>query len=72
MAYLSAEKADSDMSGIVLLGLTPGLLCELVLKDEFTFQIPALEIFPKTWGQSYIIKDMDVCQGFSNPYPLQT
>ena len=28
--------------------LSPGLLCELVLKDEFTFQIPALEIFPKT------------------------
>ena len=21
-----------------------------VLKDEFTFQIPALEIFRKTWG----------------------
>ena len=21
-----------------------------VLKDEFIFQIPALEIFPKTWG----------------------
>ena len=30
--------------------LSPGLLCELVLKDEFTFQIPALEIFPKTGG----------------------
>ena len=30
--------------------LSPGLLCELVLKDEFTFQIPALEIFPKTRG----------------------
>ena len=30
--------------------LSPGLLCELVLKDEFTLQIPALEIFPKTRG----------------------
>ena len=30
--------------------LSLGLLCELVLKDEFTFQIPALEIFPKTRG----------------------
>ena len=30
--------------------LSPGLLCELVLKDEFTVQIPALEIFPKTLG----------------------
>ena len=42
-----------------------------VLKDEFTFQIPALEIFPKTWGgggQSYIIEDMDVRQGFSNHF----
>ena len=28
--------------------LSPGLLCELVLKDQFTFQMPALEIFPKT------------------------
>ena len=30
--------------------LSPGLLRELVLKDEFTFQIPALEIFQKTRG----------------------
>ena len=46
--------------------LSPGLLCELVLKDEFTFQIPALEIFPKSrggGGHSYIIEDMDVRQG---------
>ena len=46
---------------LILVGLTPGLLCELVLKDEFTFQIPALEIFPKTWGgggQSYIISQL--------------
>ena len=52
--------------------LSPGLLCELVLKDEFTFQIPALEIFPKTrGGHSYIIEDMDdVRQGFSNHYPF--
>ena len=53
--------------------LSPGLLCELVLKDEFTFQIPALEIFPKTrrgGGHSYIIEDMDVYQGFSNHYPF--
>ena len=52
--------------------LSPGLLCELVLKDEFTFQIPALEIFPKTrgGGHSYIIEDMDVSQGFSNHYPF--
>ena len=52
--------------------LSPGLLYELVLKDEFTFQIPALEIFPKTrgGGHSYIIEDMDVSQGFSNNYPF--
>ena len=30
--------------------LSSGLLCELVLKDEFTFQIPALEILTKTRG----------------------
>ena len=30
--------------------LSPGLLCELVLKDEVTFQVNALEIFPKTGG----------------------
>ena len=37
------------MSGIdfAMSDFSPGLLCELVLKDEFTFQIPALEIFPK-------------------------
>ena len=29
---------------------SPGLLCELVWKDEFTFQIPALEVFPKPRG----------------------
>ena len=28
--------------------LSPGLLCELVLKDKFTIQIPAVEIFSKT------------------------
>ena len=28
--------------------LSPGLLSEVVLKDEYTFQIPALEIFAKT------------------------
>ena len=52
--------------------LSPGLLCELVLNDEFTFQIPALEIFPKIreGGHSYIIEDMDVSQGFSNHYPF--
>ena len=40
------------MSGIDLARseLSPGQLCELVLKDEFTFQIRALEIFPKTRG----------------------
>ena len=40
------------MSGIDFAGsdISPGLNCELVLKDEFTFQIPALEIFPKTRG----------------------
>ena len=49
-----------------------GLLCELVLKDELTFQIAALEIFPKTrgGGHSYIIEDMDVRQGSSNHYPF--
>ena len=43
-----------------------------MLKDEVTFQIPALEIFPKTrgGGHSYIIEDMDVRQGFSNHYPF--
>ena len=50
--------------------LSPGLLCEFVLKDEFTFQIPALEIFPKNQGggHSHIIEDMDVPQEFSNHY----
>ena len=61
------------MSGIDFAGsdLSPGLLCELVLKDEFTFQIPALEIFLKTQGggHSYIIKDVDVRQTLT---PLQT
>ena len=53
--------------------LSPGLRCELVLKDEFTFQIPALEIYSqKPGGHSYIMEDMDVRQGFSNPYPLQS
>ena len=52
---------------------SPALLCEPVLKDEFTFQIPALEIFPKSRGEhSCIIEDMDVLQRFTNPYPLQT
>ena len=52
--------------------LSPGFLRELVLKEEFTFEIPALEIFPKTrgGGHSYLIKDMDVRQGFSNHYPF--
>ena len=55
--------------------LSPGLLCELVLRDEFPFQIPALEIFPKTrrkggGGHSYIIENMDMRQGFSNHYPF--
>ena len=51
MAYFSAEKSGLGIyRALILLGLTPGLLCELVLKDEFTFQIPALEIFPKTQG----------------------
>ena len=61
----SIDFATSDSS--------PGLLCELVLKDEFTFEIPALEIFPKNsggGGHSYIIEDMDVRQGFSNHYPF--
>ena len=45
MAYFLAEKADSEyvgrMSGIDFArsDLSPDLLCELVLKDEFTFQI---------------------------------
>ena len=34
---------------------SPVLLCELVLKDEFTFQIPALEIFPEAWGWGILI-----------------
>ena len=54
--------------------LSSDLFCELVLKDEFTFQIPALRIFPKTRGRgghSSIIEDIDVRQGFSN-HPLQT
>ena len=46
------KKRTRNMSGIDFArsDLSPGLLCELVLKDEFTFQIPALEIFPKTLG----------------------
>ena len=46
------KKRTRNMSGIDFArsDFCPGLLCELVLKDEFTFQIPALEIFPKTRG----------------------
>ena len=62
------------MSGIDFAGsdLSPGLLCEFVLKNEFTFQIPALEIFPKTRGEggTNIVEDMDVRQGFSYHYPF--
>ena len=32
--------------------LSPSLFCEFVLKDEFTFHIPALKIFPKTHHQT--------------------
>ena len=59
--------------------LSLGLLCELVLKDEFTFQISASEIFPKTWGggHSYIIEDMELriwmcVRDFQTITPLQT
>ena len=38
------------MSGIDFARSDSRFACELVLKDEFTFQIPALEIFPKAWG----------------------
>ena len=62
------------MSGIDFAGsdLSPGWLCEVVLKDEYTFQIPALEIFPKTGegGHSYIIADMDVRSGIFKPLPF--
>ena len=53
--------------------LSPGLLCELVLKDEFTFQIPALEILTKTrGGHSYIIEDMVCVRDFQTITPWQT
>ena len=51
-----------------------------MLKDEYTFQIPALEILPKTreGGHSYIMAEMDVRQAFEDQNfgkildPLQT
>ena len=75
MAYFSAEKRTRNISGtdFARSDLSPGLLCEFVLKGEFTFEIPVLEISPKTGGgHSYIIEDMNVRQGLTNPYPLQT
>ena len=53
--------------------LSPGLLCELVLKDEFTFQIPALEIFPKTrrGGGALLYNRGYGCEsGIFKPLPL--
>ena len=52
--------------------LSPGLLRELVLKDSLLFKYLLLKYSQKPGGYSYIIEDMDVRQGFSNPYPLQT
>ena len=50
---------------------SPGLLCELVLKDEFTFQIPALEIFPKTRGGALLYNLGYGCaSGIFKPLPL--
>ena len=60
------------MSGIDFAGsdLSPGLLCELVLKDKFTFQIPALEIFLKTRGGGGALLYNQGRGCASNPYPF--
>ena len=52
--------------------LSPGLLCELVLKDEFTFQIPALEIFPITRGGALLYNRGYGCASgiFKQNYPF--
>ena len=53
---------------------SPGLLCELVLENEFTFQIPALEIFPKTrrgGGGAFLYNRGYGCaSGIFKPLPL--
>ena len=61
------------MSGIdfAMFDSSPGLLCELVLKDEFTFEIPALEIFPKTRGGAFLYNRGYGCaSGIFKPLPL--
>ena len=53
--------------------LSPGLLCELVLKDEFTFQIPALEISTKTRGGGGALlynRGYGCASGIFRPLPL--
>ena len=52
--------------------LPPGLLCELVLKDEFTVQIPALEILTKTRGGGALLYNQGYgcASGIFKPLPL--
>ena len=52
--------------------MSPGLLCELVLKEEFTFQIPTLEIFPKTGGGGALpyYRGYGCASGIFKPLPL--
>ena len=52
--------------------LSPGLLCEVVLKDEFTFQIPALEILTKTrrGGALLYNRGYGCASGIFKPLPL--
>ena len=50
--------------------LSPGLLCELVLKDEFTFKIPALEIFPKIRGALLYNRGCGCASGIFKPLPF--
>ena len=67
------KKRIRNMSGIDFArsDLSPGLLCELVLKDEFTFQRPTLEIFPKTRGGALLYNRRYGCaSGIFKPLPL--
>ena len=63
------------MSGIdfAMSDSSPGLLCELVFKDEFAFQIPALEIFPKIRGGGGALlynRGYGCASGIFKPLPL--
>ena len=55
-------KGKSCSQGEKVLKVSPDnrTLCEFVLKHEFTFQIPALEIFPKTYYQNVTLIKINI------------